>query len=58
MRRTLGMLLVLALLGGGAVALVVTTSNSSNVVRLRQVVYDQVNQAVDQMQQMIDDNTR
>jgi hypothetical protein len=36
----------------------VTTSNQSDAVRLRQVVYDQVNQAVDQMQQMIEDNTR
>jgi serine/threonine protein kinase len=58
MRRALGLLLVLALLAGGAVAAVVATSNSSNAVRLRQVVYDQVNQAVDSMQQMIDDNTR
>ena len=51
-------LFVLALLAAGAIAAVVATSNSSNAVRLRQVVYDQVNQAVDQMQQLIDDNTR
>jgi serine/threonine-protein kinase len=57
-RRALGLLFVLALLAGGAVAAVVATSNSSDAVRLRQVVYDQVNQAVDSMQQMIDDNTR
>ena len=58
MRRTLATLFVLALLAAGAIAAVVATSNSSNAVRLRQVVYDQVNQAVDQMQQLIDDNTR
>jgi eukaryotic-like serine/threonine-protein kinase len=58
MRRTLGTLLVLALLGAGAIAAVVATSNSSDAVRLRRVVYDQVNEAVDQMQQLVDDNTR
>jgi hypothetical protein len=36
----------------------VATSNSSDAVRLRRVVYDQVNEAVDQMQQLVDDNTR
>jgi serine/threonine protein kinase len=58
LRRTLATLLVLALLGAGAIAAVVATSGSSDAVRLREVVYDQVNQAVDQMQQLIDDNTR
>jgi serine/threonine-protein kinase len=58
LRRTLLTLFVLLLLGGGAIAAVVATSNSSNAVRLRNVVYDQVNQTVDQMQQLIDDNTR
>jgi len=58
LRRTLGTLLVLALLAGGAIAAVVATSNQSDAVRLRKVVYDQVGQAVDQMQQLIEDNTR
>jgi eukaryotic-like serine/threonine-protein kinase len=58
MRQTLATLFVLALLAGGAIAAVVATSNSSDAVRLRTVVYDQVNRAVDQMQQLIDDNTR
>jgi serine/threonine-protein kinase len=58
LRRTLVTLLVLALLAGAAIAAVVTTSNSSDAVRLRRVVYNQVNDAVDQMQQLIDDNTR
>jgi uncharacterized protein (DUF697 family) len=52
------MLVVLLLIAGGAIAAVVATSNSSSAVRLRQVVYDNVNQVVDQMQQLIDDNTR
>jgi hypothetical protein len=52
------MLLLLAVVGAAAIAAVVATSNSSNAVRLRNVVYDQVGQAVDQMQQLIDDNTR
>ena len=58
LRRTFVTLFVLVLLAAGAIAAVVATSNTSNAVRLRQVVYDQVNQAVDQMQQLIDDNTR
>jgi serine/threonine protein kinase len=58
LRRTIGTLLVLALLAGGAIAAVVATSNQSDAVRLREVVYDQVGQAVDQMQQLIEDNTR
>jgi eukaryotic-like serine/threonine-protein kinase len=58
LRRTIATLVVLALLAAGAIAAVVATSNSSDAVRLRRVVYDQVNQAVDQMQQLIDDNTR
>jgi eukaryotic-like serine/threonine-protein kinase len=58
LRRTIGTLLVLALLAAGAIAAVVATSNQSDAVRLRQVVYDQVGQAVDQMQQLIEDNTR
>jgi serine/threonine protein kinase len=57
-RRVFATLLVLVLLGAAAIAAVVATSNSSDAVRLRQVVYDQVNQAVDQMQQLVDDNTR
>jgi serine/threonine protein kinase len=58
LRRALATLLVVALLGAGAIAAVVATSGSSDAVRLREVVYDQVNQAVDQMRQLIDDNTR
>jgi serine/threonine protein kinase len=58
LRRTLLTLLVLVLLAGGAIAAVVATSNQSDAVRLRNVVYDKVGDTVDQMQQMIEDNTR
>jgi serine/threonine-protein kinase len=58
LRRTIAMLFVLLLLGAGAIAAVVATSNSSSAVRLRQVVYDNVDQVVQSMQQLIDDNTR
>jgi eukaryotic-like serine/threonine-protein kinase len=58
LRRMIGTLLVLMLLAAGAIAAVVATSTSSDAVRLRKVVYDNVNQVVDQMQQLIDDNTR
>jgi serine/threonine-protein kinase len=58
LRRTLATLFVLCVLAGGAIAAVVLTSNSSNTVRLREVVYDQVDQTVEQMQQLVEDNTR
>jgi serine/threonine-protein kinase len=58
LRRTIGTLLVFVVLGAAAIAAVVATSNQSDAVRLRRVVYDQVNEAVDQMQQLVDDNTR
>jgi eukaryotic-like serine/threonine-protein kinase len=58
LRRTIGTLVVLALLAAGAIAAVIATSSSPDAVRLRQVVYDQVDQAVDEMNQLIDDNTR
>jgi eukaryotic-like serine/threonine-protein kinase len=58
LRRTLATLFVLIMLAAGAVAAVVLTSNSSDAVRLRNVVSDQVDQAVEQMQQLVKDNTR
>jgi serine/threonine-protein kinase len=58
LRRTLGMLVVLAVLGAAAIAAVVATSGQSDAVRLRQVVYDNVDRAVDEMTQLIEDNTR
>ena len=58
MRRLIGTLVVLSLLTAGAIAAVVATSSSGEAVRLRQVVYDNVDRAVDEMKQMIEDNTQ
>jgi hypothetical protein len=57
-RRALGTLLVLLVLAAGAIAAILATTNSSNGVQLRKVVYDNVDRAVGEMQQLIDDNTR
>jgi eukaryotic-like serine/threonine-protein kinase len=55
--RLLVLLLVLAaLLGGGAAYL--ATSSDQQAVRLRRVTYDNVQQSVDAMKQLVDDNTR
>jgi serine/threonine-protein kinase len=58
LRRLLGLALVLLLLAGGAIAAIVATSNDPESVRLRRVVYEDVQQAVDEMRQLVDDNTR
>jgi len=45
-------------LAGAGAAAYVATSTTSNSVQLRRVVYDQANQVVDQLTQLINDNTR
>jgi eukaryotic-like serine/threonine-protein kinase len=57
-RRVLGVIFVLALLAAGGAAAVVATSNSDRAVELRRVVYDDVNQAVDALKQLVNDNTK
>jgi serine/threonine-protein kinase len=57
-RRGFGIFLVLALLAAGGAAAVVATSSSDNAVRLRRVVYDDVQQGVDQLKQLVNDNTK
>jgi serine/threonine-protein kinase len=57
-RRMLTTLALLLVLAGAAAAAYVATSTSSNSVQLRRVAYDQANQVVDQLTQLIDDNTR
>jgi eukaryotic-like serine/threonine-protein kinase len=57
-RRILGSFLVLLLLAAGGAAAVVATSTSDKAVHLRRVVYDDVNQAVDSLKQLVDDNTK
>jgi eukaryotic-like serine/threonine-protein kinase len=57
-RRFFGVLLVLLLLAAGGAAAVVATSNSDQAVKLRRVVYDDVQQGVDQLKQLVSDNTK
>jgi eukaryotic-like serine/threonine-protein kinase len=57
-RRGFGLFLVLLLLAAGGVAAVVATSTSDQAVHLRRVVYDDVNQSVDQLKQLVQDNTK
>ncbi len=56
-RRFFGAVLVLLLLAAGGAAAVVATSNSDQAVHLRRVVYDDVNQGVDAVKQLVSDNT-
>ncbi|MCW3049305.1 MAG: serine/threonine protein kinase, partial [Solirubrobacterales bacterium] len=56
--RTFALLLFLLVLAGAGAAAVVATSNSGNAVQLRQVVYNDVNQTVDAMKQLVNDNTK
>jgi serine/threonine protein kinase len=57
-RRFVGSLLVLLLLAAGGAAAVVATSTSDKAVHLRRVVYDDVNQGVDALKQLVHDNTK
>jgi eukaryotic-like serine/threonine-protein kinase len=57
-RRFLGILLVLLLLAAGGAAAVVATSNSDQAIKLRRVVYDDVEQGVDAVKQLVQDNTK
>jgi len=57
-KRFLIGLLALALVLGGGAAAVIATSQSERGVNLRQVTADQVDGIVDELSQLIDDNTR
>jgi eukaryotic-like serine/threonine-protein kinase len=57
-RRLLGIVLVLALLAAGGAAAIVATSNSDRAVELRRVVYDDVEQGIDALKQLVQDNTK
>jgi serine/threonine-protein kinase len=57
-RRFFGALLVVLLVGGGGAVAIITTSNSDSAVRLRRVVYDDVQQSVDALKQLVNDNTK
>jgi serine/threonine protein kinase len=57
-RRLTALLLTFVLLGAAAIAVIAATSSRPDSVRLRRVVYDNVQQSVDAMKQVVDDNTR
>jgi serine/threonine protein kinase len=57
-RRLVTLVLLLALLVGAGAAAYLATSPSDNSVHLRQVVHDNADQVIDDLQQLIDDNTR
>jgi eukaryotic-like serine/threonine-protein kinase len=57
-RRSFGLFLVLLLLAAGGAAAIVATSTSDQAVHLRRVVYDDVNQSIDSLKQLVQDNTK
>jgi serine/threonine-protein kinase len=57
-RRFFGMLLLLLVLAAGGAAAVVATSSSDKAVNLRRVVYDDVQQSIDSLKQLVQDNTK
>jgi hypothetical protein len=57
-RRFLGVIFVLLLLAAGGAAAVVATSSSDKAVHLRRVVYDDVQQSIDSLKQLVQDNTK
>jgi hypothetical protein len=57
-KRFLGIMVVLLLLAAGGAAAVVATSNSDQAIQLRRVVYDDVQQGVDAVKQLVQDNTQ
>ena len=57
-RRFVAMLLVLILVAGGAAAAIIGTSNDNGSVRLRQIAGDKAQQLIDEIQQLVEDNTR
>jgi hypothetical protein len=56
-RRFLGLIVLVLLFAAGGAAAILATSNDSDAVHLRQVVYDNVNQSVDALKQLVEDNT-
>ncbi|PTL55710.1 protein kinase domain-containing protein [Paraconexibacter algicola] len=57
-RRTFGMLLALVLVVAGLGVAYVATQDSGSAVELRDVVYDQVDKAVDELTKLVEQNTR
>jgi serine/threonine-protein kinase len=58
MRRFFAMLLVLVLVGAGAAAAIIGTSDDNGSVRLRQYAGQKAQDLIDEIQQLVEDNTR
>jgi serine/threonine protein kinase len=58
LRRFLTMLLVLALVVAGAAAAIIGTSNDNGAVQLRQYAGHKAQELIDEIQQLVEDNTR
>jgi len=57
-RRLMTMLLILVLLAAGAAAAIIGTSNDSGSVQLRQYAGHKAQELIDEIQQLVEDNTR
>jgi serine/threonine protein kinase len=57
-RRFMTMLLILVLVAAGTAAAIIGTSSDNNSVHLRQIVGDKAQQIIDEIQQLVDDNTQ
>jgi serine/threonine protein kinase len=58
LRRLMTILLILLLVVAGATAAIVGTSNDNNSVHLRQIVGDNAQEIIDEIQQLVEDNTQ
>jgi eukaryotic-like serine/threonine-protein kinase len=57
-RRLMTLVVILILVAAGAAAAIIGTSNDSNSVHLRQIAGDKAQQIVDEIQQLVEDNTQ
>ncbi len=58
LRRLAAVLAVALLFGAGAAIAIVATGNTGNAVRIKQVVADDAQQAIQQLQELVDQNTK
>jgi hypothetical protein len=52
------MLLIIVLVAGVAAAVTIGTSGDNNSVHVRQIVGDKAQQIIDEIQQLVEDNTQ
>jgi len=57
-RRFITMVLILVLVAAGTAAAIIGTSSDNNSVHLRQIVGDKAQQIIDEIQQLVEDNTQ